>query len=47
MSNNIYKKQDIYLFKSYTSVSFKPSKTHIKKKRRLYKEENNLKENMN
>ena len=25
MSNNIYKKQNIYLFKSYTSVSFKPS----------------------
>ena len=23
MSNNIYKKQDIYLFKSYTSVSLK------------------------
>ena len=25
MSKNIYKKQDIYLFKSYTSVSFKAS----------------------
>ena len=33
MSNNIYKKQDIYLFKSYTSVSFKPSKTKWNKKK--------------
>ena len=27
ISKYIYKKQDIYLFKSYTSVSSKPSKT--------------------
>ena len=28
MSKYMYKNQDIYLFKSYTSVSSKPSKTH-------------------